>query len=165
MLKELAMTYSGSRVLAGALISILVPLLLAGCADQAKQPHNNTGGHPKLALCPASPNCVSTEEQSSVHSMDAPILEITPAQAWPAVVAAVTALPRTRLTYEHNYHLRAESHSWLFRFTDDLEIYLDAENNRLAMRSASRLGYSDLGANARRLKNLITELRSQGVVK
>ncbi|MEH6559395.1 MAG: DUF1499 domain-containing protein [Oceanicoccus sp.] len=159
------MTYSGSRALAGALISILVSLLLAGCSGQAEQPQSNTEGRPKLALCPASPNCVSTEEQSSIHGMDAPTLKVTPAQAWPAVVAAVVALPRTTLTYEHNYHLRAESHSWLFRFTDDLEIYLDTENNRLAMRSASRLGYSDLGANARRLKNLITELRSQGVVK
>jgi uncharacterized protein (DUF1499 family) len=146
-------------------ISIAVVLVLSSCAGQPENLQTDAQGRPKLALCPASPNCISTEEESSIHSLDAPTLKVAAEQAWPAVVAAVAVLPRTTLTYQGHYHLRAESRSWLFRFTDDIEIYWDAKNNQLAMRSASRLGYSDLGVNARRLKKIIAELRSQGIVK
>jgi uncharacterized protein (DUF1499 family) len=62
------------------------------------------------------------------------------------------------------------SRAWLLKsnvkvINGDVEIYLDAENNRLAMRSAYRLDYSNLGENAPRLKNLTTEFRFQGIAK
>ena len=47
-------------------------------------------------------------------------------------------------------YLAATYHSSLFRFVDDLELRLDAENNKIQMRSASREGYSDIGANKKR---------------
>jgi len=165
MSKELCVKYSFNGVLAGALFSVIVSSLLTGCAGKPEQPANVTRARAELAACPASPNCVSTEEQSAIHRLDAPTLKVSPEQAWPAVIAAVAALPRATLTYQNQYHLRAEFRSWLFRFTDDVEIYVDTVNNRLAMRSASRFGYSDLGVNARRLENLITELRSQGIIE
>lgn len=158
------MKYSTIRVLVGALVSLIIALQLTGCAGQPTQ-QQNTAGLPEMARCPVSPNCVSTEEQSSSHRLDTPRLKVTPEQAWLAVVATVKTLPRTTITHQSNYHLRAESRSWLFRFTDDIEIYLDANNSHLAMRSASRWGYSDLGVNARRLKKLIEKLRSQGILE
>lgn len=163
MLGEFVVTYSTIRVLVSALVSVIVALLLTGCAGQTTQ--QVTEGRSELAPCPSSPNCVSTEEQSSIHSLTAPTLQVTPEAAWPAIVAAVKALPRTTITHQSNYHLRAESRSWIFRFIDDIEIYLDANNNHLAMRSASRWGYSDLGVNARRLKKLIENLESQGILE
>ena len=142
-----------------------VTWLLTGCASQSEPYQPGKDNKSLVGLCPASPNCVSTSTTSSIHQIDAPILATAPEQAWPAVIATVKSLPRTIITYQDNYHLRAESRSRLFRFIDDIEIYLDTENNQLAMRSASRLGYSDLGVNGRRLHALIDQLRVQGIVK
>ncbi len=141
--------------------ALLILLLLSGCASQ---PAPDQAEPSRLAPCPSSPNCASTA-QSSTDPIDTPILAIPAEQAWPAVIAAVNKLPRTTITHQGRNYLRAESRSWLFRFTDDLEIIMDAGNHQLAMRSASRLGYSDLGVNARRLQTLIDHLQSQGIVK
>ena len=51
--------------------------------------------------------------------------------------------------------LRVELRTRLF--VDDAEFLLDRSNRMIHVRSASRLGYSDLGTNRRRIE----ELRSQ----
>jgi uncharacterized protein (DUF1499 family) len=38
----------------------------------------------------------------------------------------------------------------LFRFKDDVEFYIDADEGQVHFRSASRVGYSDMGANRKR---------------
>lgn len=45
------------------------------------------------------------------------------------------------------------STAWL-KFTDDVEFWLDRQNNVIQMRSASRLGRSDFGVNRARLEAL-----------
>ncbi|WP_169713969.1 DUF1499 domain-containing protein [Oceanicoccus sagamiensis] len=147
------------------LTSLALAILLTGCANQPEPSPAQHSGQARLAPCPASPNCASTQAASSAQLIKAPTLAVAPEQAWPAVVAAVKTLPRTRLTEQDGYYLRAESRSWLFRFTDDIELYLDHDKQQLTMRSASRLGYSDLGVNSRRLTKLIDKLRLQGIVK
>ncbi len=135
-------------------------LLLVACAGQPGPYRPDADNTLSLTPCPPSPNCASTE-----HSIGRPVLALTPEQAWRAIIAIVSKLPRTTISYQDGYYLRAESRSFVFRFTDDVEIYLDAANNQLVMRSASRLGYSDLGVNARRLKKLIAQFKAQGIVK
>jgi uncharacterized protein (DUF1499 family) len=44
--------------------------------------------------------------------------------------------------------------SSVFRFVDDIEWLLDSANSRFDVRSASRVGYSDLGANRKRVERL-----------
>lgn len=51
-------------------------------------------------------------------------------------------------------YLHAEARTRLLRFVDDVEFHLRPADGEIAMRSASRLGYSDLGANRRRLERL-----------
>ena len=47
-------------------------------------------------------------------------------------------------------YIRATFTTFLFRFTDDVEFLFDDEKKLIHMRSASRVGYSDLGTNRRR---------------
>ena len=55
--------------------------------------------------------------------------------------------------------------SAVFGFVDDLELHLRRAENVIAARSAARLGYSDFGVNRRRVENLRSLLRQQGVVR
>jgi uncharacterized protein (DUF1499 family) len=48
--------------------------------------------------------------------------------------------------------LRAQFTSFLFRFVDDVDCVVDAPAGVIQIRSASRVGYSDLGANRKRVE-------------
>jgi uncharacterized protein (DUF1499 family) len=49
-------------------------------------------------------------------------------------------------------YIHAEFTSFLFRFVDDVEFLLDDGSKTIHVRSASRVGYSDLGVNRRRVE-------------
>ena len=57
----------------------------------------------------------------------------------------------TIITFEKNY-LYAECRSLLLGFVDDLEFFWDRKEKVCHVRSASRIGYSDLGKNRRRVE-------------
>ena len=50
------------------------------------------------------------------------------------------------------YYLRAEARTRILRFVDDVEFQVCPDSNQVDMRSGSRVGYSDLGKNRRRLE-------------
>jgi len=57
------------------------------------------------------------------------------------------------VTFEGNY-IRAESVSAILRFTDDVEFFFDDRQKLVHVKSASRVGYSDLGVNRRRIEKI-----------
>ena len=58
--------------------------------------------------------------------------------------------------------MHAEIRSPLFGFVDDLELRIDPDRARVDVRSASRVGRSDLGANRRRVEVLRERLTRRG---
>ena len=50
-------------------------------------------------------------------------------------------------------------------FVDDLELHLRPAGDIIAIRSASRVGLSDLGVNRRRVEDLRTVLISRGIIR
>jgi uncharacterized protein (DUF1499 family) len=119
----------------------------------------------RLAPCPPSPNCMSSDDSDAAHRVAPFQLVFPPEQAWPAVHAAVAGSPRTKIIAQTDNYLHAECSSAVFGFVDDLELHLRPEQNLIAVRSAARLGRSDLGVNRRRVENLRLLLRQQGLVK
>ncbi len=110
----------------------------------------------RLPPCPSSPNCVSTQAQDVGHAI-APIrYHKSRAEAKEALKAAVQSLPRTKLVEEDDSYLHYEFTSLLLRFVDDVEFLFDDETKTLHFRSASRTGYSDLGANRTRMEQIRT---------
>jgi len=63
-------------------------------------------------------------------------------------------IPRARLVTESENYLHYEFTSLLFRFVDDGEFLLDSESNVIHFRSSSRVGYSDVGANRKRIETI-----------
>lgn len=119
----------------------------------------------QLAPCPASPNCVCSDESDAEHTIAAFRLAVPATQAWPAVKQAVLALPRTEIVSEHPDYLHAECSSALFGFVDDLELNLRPKAGIIGVRSASRVGYSDFGVNRRRVEAIRVALVSRGVLR
>ncbi len=68
------------------------------------------------------------------------------------VTEAVRSLPGARLEVATDTYLRARVRTPLFRFVDDLELLIDSESGLVHVRSASRVGSWDLGANRRRVE-------------
>ena len=101
----------------------------------------------KLAPCPSSPNCVSSEDNVD----DEKKVEPLPVTAWGKLPALVTELGGVWIKQEANY-MAAEFTSSTFKFVDDLEFRLAEEG--VHVRSASRVGYSDRGVNLVRVETL-----------
>lgn len=118
-----------------------------------------------LAPCPSSPNCVSSDATDDVHRVEALALTGAPEEAWGSLREEVARWPRTTVVEDTGSYLHAECASALFGFVDDLELHLRASDGVIAVRSASRVGYGDLGVNRRRVEGLREALRARGVVR
>lgn len=70
------------------------------------------------------------------------------------IEAIVGRLGHSRIVKREDAYLYAECTTPLMRFTDDLEFWLDAQQGVIHVRSASRLGASDLGANRKRVETI-----------
>lgn len=139
------------NMLTGTVFTLaLVAILLIGCTGPAVGFDGS-----RLGGCPASPNCVCSEmdPDNGAHVAPFAIPEgVAPATAFEAL-AGLVAEKAAIQTREAGYLHAIYKTRWL-RFRDDFEARLDAEAGVIHVRSASRLGYSDLGMNERRVNNL-----------
>lgn len=132
---------------------VLIACIGLGLLSMFSQPPTNLGAiNGRLAECPASPNCVSSQTNSADHQMP-PISFVGNRPAALAKLKQVIAnsFPRARLVEESERYLHYEFTSLLFRFVDDVEFLADDDHQQIHFRSASRVGRSDLGANRRRM--------------
>ena len=151
-----------NRVWGIYLLSLTLAALLNGCSGT--QADDKLAGIEGLAECPQRPNCVSSEARDARHAIAPMQLKGAATGGWDVVRKVVGDLPRTTIVAETDRYLHAECTSRLFGFIDDLELQLDPETGVIAVRSASRIGYSDLGVNRRRVENLRAELKKNGVI-
>jgi uncharacterized protein (DUF1499 family) len=119
----------------------------AGCSGQHPQA---TPG--KIEPCPDSPNCVSSQSAEPRHRIDPIAFTGSPAEARQKLLEAVGSLPGTRVVTDSGGYLHVEFTSAVFRFVDDVEFLIDRETHLIQVRSASRVGYWDLGANRKRVE-------------
>ncbi len=119
----------------------------------------------RLRHCPPSPNCVCSDNIDTAHGIEPLRLAVPPAEAWSVVERSVRETPRTRIVECKTDYLHAECVSGFFGFVDDLELHLRADDGIIAVRSASRLGYSDFGVNRRRVERLRAILRAQNIIR
>ena len=105
----------------------------------------------RLATCPSTPNCVNSQQTG--RSAVAPLaFHGSAAGAFARLKQIVASMPRTRIVETTDDYLHAEVRSRIFRFVDDLEFIVDPAASCVHVRSASRVGYSDLGVNRARVE-------------
>lgn len=123
------------------------------------KPDNLGVNNGKLAACPNSPNCVSSQSPTSdeTHFIQPLKYSSTKEKALSDLKNVIESEDRTKIINESSDYLYAEFKSALMGFVDDVEFYLDSSSNTIHVRSASRLGQSDLGVNRKRIETIRTK--------
>lgn len=134
-------------VAAGALGMLLLSIT-------APRPQNLGVKNGRLAACPSSPNCVSTQAEDREHWIAPLTIPASAVNPIDVLADVVRSMPRAVIVEQNSEYLRAEFRSQIFRFCDDVEFYFERSSGRVHFRSASRVGYSDLGVNRIRMEEI-----------
>lgn len=108
----------------------------------------------KLAACSPKPNNVSSQAESAGKRVPPLKLNGEPATEMRRLKEVVNNIPGANLINEESDYLYFECASKVLGFVDDLEFYCSPDEKAIHVRSASRLGYSDLGVNRKRVENI-----------
>ena len=136
---------------------ICLVVMMVGCAGNRHSQMGLSGG--RLAACPDSPNCVSSQSADPRHAIDPLRYEGTAQKARERLVKAISGMKRARIVTAEERYIHAEFTSAFFRFVDDVEFLLDDGTRTIHVRSASRVGYSDFGVNRRRVEEIRSAVR------
>ena len=101
----------------------------------------------KLAPCSGKPNCVNSEDGTPDKFKTSPLT----VNSLDDVIAAILS-SGGKITSSREDYVSAEFTSGIFKFVDDVEARLGQD--RVQIRSASRVGYSDRGVNRARIEDI-----------
>lgn len=113
----------------------------------------------QLAPCPASPNCVSSQSKDAEHHVEPLAFSVPPEAAMASLKQVIQSQERAKIVAETDNYLYAEFTSPWMGFVDDVEFTLNEDAQVIEVRSASRLGESDLGVNRKRIETIRGQLK------
>lgn len=106
----------------------------------------------QLSRCPDKPNCVCSEyPQDQQHFITPVRSSMSPERLLQQAVTIIDSMDGT-VNHQNDNYITATFTSGIFGFVDDFEVRIDVQQQLLHIRSASRVGHSDLGANAKRVE-------------
>ncbi len=108
----------------------------------------------KFHPCPKSPNCVSTQSTDEKHKIKPLQYNSTLEEAREKIKNIIKSLKRTKIITESDNYLHFEFRTATFKFVDDVEFYFDGKEKIIHFRSASRVGWSDMGVNRKRMEKI-----------
>lgn len=139
----------------------------------AGQPPTDLGVHEGRLQAPSNnPNSVSSQADlwpghpQQAYARIAPLALVeSGADAGAATLARLRQIientPGAQVVHAGPDYLRATFSTPLMKYTDDAEFWSDRANGVVQLRSASRLGRSDLGTNRKRVEGLRTQLAAR----
>jgi uncharacterized protein (DUF1499 family) len=149
------------KLLVLIIVGLAIALLVAGQLGLLRGTAPADLGLKNGQLKPPNNNPNSVSSQASLHPnhpfrayADIPPIAYSGdgAAAFARAVAIVKAMPGTTVVEETPGYLYAQCQTRWLKFTDDLEIALDESARVIHVRSASRLGKSDLAVNRKRVE-------------
>jgi len=145
------------------ILSGLILLLFLGLGWLSQNKSDTIGlSHGKLAPCPNKPNCVCSESYTGKQAKHAISAIKTSEKELPVAWKQIRDSIKTNggiIIAETDTYLHAEFTSTFFRFVDDVEIRLNRAPRQIHLRSASRMGHSDFGANRKRIETIKSDFR------
>lgn len=143
-------------IVVGLVATIVVYFFILGQISKKGEAPGLTNS--MLSQCSAKPNCVCSEFTDDKAHYIAPI-DIT-GEVIDVVYENLKLVIQAQggsLISERDDYMAFTFSSSLFGFVDDIEVRIDANNNAVHLRSASRVGYSDMGANKQRVETIKAE--------
>lgn len=104
----------------------------------------------RLKPCPPSPNCVSSDAPPDDSHYILAIADADGAR-WAGLVERVSAMNGATLVAAENDYAHFTFRTPVMGFVDDVEFHNRPAQQEIAIRSASRVGYSDWNANRKRV--------------
>ena len=131
-------------------------LVVAGCTSA---PAGDSGEvlDERFAPCPDSPNCVSSFAEDELHAIEP--LPLPSRQPMDTLQEIVASMPRTTIVTVDGDYLHVVYRTLVFRFADDVEFRIDEAAGVIHVRSASRVGYGDMGVNRNRVEAIRDRLQ------
>jgi uncharacterized protein (DUF1499 family) len=143
---------STDSILIALFFIVVVLLAVSSCTSNPPKVQLVDG---RLRACPKSPNCVSSESDSASSQIEPLSFKVRPEKAWDNLKETIRELGG-KIQEEGDDYLWTTFTSRLFRFVDDVEFRMVSSDGIIHVRSGSRVGYSDLGVNRRRVEKLRT---------
>lgn len=133
-------------------LSFAAALTMVSCSG-GKPPLNLgvTGG--RLASCPDSPNCVSSQATDAGQRVEPLRYASDAPQARNRLLRVMNGMDRAHIQRAEADYIHAEFSSALWGFVDDVEFHFDPPGV-IQVRSGSRTGYYDFGVNRQRVETL-----------
>ena len=150
-----------SRLIAFALAIFLTLTILTAATWAAASGLGVDNGH--LSSCPASNNCVVSQDADDKHAINPIAYHVDRDKAREILLKVLTVVPRTSVIEQTDNYIHATSKSRIFKFVDDVEFYFPKGESVIHLRSASRVGDSDLGVNRRRVEQIRLALRDLNI--
>jgi len=136
-----------------ATLVIIVGLLLVGLSIASRKQPELGLVDSRLQPCPATPNCVCSEYPGKDAYIEPLGYSGSTKAAWARLERVIAETGGMVIAEEPGY-LRTVYETQLLRFIDDVEFRQDKNNSMIHVRSASRMGHSDLGANRKRVEKI-----------
>ncbi|WP_082792440.1 DUF1499 domain-containing protein [Neptuniibacter marinus] len=148
-----------------AAVLVIVVLLIFGFMSMASKEGRAVGlVKGRLAPCGSKPNCVCSEYPEDKNHFVEPF--VIPAQV--DSIESLSLLVKNLVTevggdvqLESYTYISAIFTSTLWGFVDDFEVRIDMDTREINFRSASRVGQSDLGVNAKRVERFVELLEER----
>lgn len=152
------------KLVAAVVVALLVLVVLAGQAGllQGKPPQNLGLRDGRLKPPSKTPNSVSSQTDlwpdhpQREYARIAPLATGAAADAaWARLPEVIARMPGASVVERGEDYLYARCSTRVLKFTDDVEFWLDRSGTHtLHVRSSSRLGRKDFGANRARVEAL-----------
>jgi uncharacterized protein (DUF1499 family) len=104
---------------------------------------------------------VSSQSTDPRHAVQPLAYDIPASKAHQKLLKILKNMPRTKVVREKANYIHAECRTRFLRFVDDLEFLFDDNDDVIHVRSASRVGYSDLGVNRKRVEQFRQEFEAE----
>jgi len=130
-----------------SVVFVAAILIFYGCSKPPMVPENSRS----LSPCGSLPNCVNSQSGRGLQSSKP--IKANPEQ-WIMLKAWISRQEDWQILIEDQSFIQAVVSTPLMKFKDDVQLLYQAETDLIHVRSSSRLGLSDLGANANRVEKL-----------
>ena len=109
----------------------------------------------KLSMLPKTPNAVSSQTDDSKRRVAPFQFKDDLVTTRRAILESLARHGDMKILEDGERYIHAVSTTRFMKFHDDLEFFFDENSGVVHFRSASRVGYSDLGMNRKRYEQLV----------